>query len=391
MSNAEDAPPDWAGLDALVADGTIPGYAVALRRGDEVTGAAAGVADLETRRPFTAHTVHRVASLSKPVAALVTMQQAEAGALSLEDPVTRWLPELADLRVLTAPDAPLSATEPLRRPVLVRHLLTMTSGFGVLRDETALSRAMAEAGVHPGPAPPARTTAEVLEVLATLPLAFQPGDGWAYHTSTDVLSVLLERAAGRGLDEVVDSGVREPLGLQVLAFSAPEPAAVATGYDPEPDGMTPTEPWGLHAPPPFLTLSAGLFTTAPDYLRVLEELVRPTTVQPASTELSAPRTWTPPRYERPVTSSRRATPTGSRCQSPSATTSTALGGAASAGAVAAAASPWPTRQPIAPGCSSPTGSSAGRRGHRRSGRSSRPCTDELDPRALESPPCFGWV
>jgi CubicO group peptidase (beta-lactamase class C family) len=285
MSTARNQPPDWAGLDALVADGTIPGYAVALRRGDEVTGAAAGVADLETSRPFRADTAHRVASLSKPVAALVTMQQVEAGALSLDDPVTRWLPELADLRVLTAPDAPLSATEPLRRPVLVRHLLTMTSGFGVLRDETALSRAMAEAGIHPGPAPPARTTAEVLEVLATLPLAFQPGDGWAYHTSTDVLSVLLERAAGRGLDEVVDSGVREPLGLELLAFSAPEPAAVATGYDPEPDGMTPTEPWGLHAPPPFLTLSAGLFTTAPDYLRVLEELVRPTTVRPASTEL----------------------------------------------------------------------------------------------------------
>ena len=285
MSNAHEPPADWAGLDALVAEGTVPGYAVAVRRGDEVTCAAAGVADLETRRPFRADTVHRVASLSKPVAALVTMQQVEAGTVSLEDPVTRWLPELADLRVLTAPDAPLSATQPLRRPVLVRHLLTMTSGFGILRDETPLSRAMAEAGIHPAPAPPARTTAEVLEALAALPLAFQPGDGWAYHTSTDVLSVLLERAAGRGLDEVVDSGVREPLGLEVLAFSPPDPAAVATGYDPEPVGLTPLDPWGLHGPPPFLTLSAGLFATAADYLRVLDELLRPSTVRPDSAAL----------------------------------------------------------------------------------------------------------
>ena len=276
---------DWAGLEALVADGTLPGYAVAVRRGDEVTCAAGGLTDLATRRPFRVETVHRVASLSKPVAALVTMQQVEAGTLSLDDEITTWLPELADLRVLTAPDAPLGSTEPLRHPVLVRHLLTMTSGFGVLRDETPLSRAMAEAGIHPGPEPPALTTAEVLEALAPLPLAAQPGEGWAYHTSTDVLSVLLARATGRGLDEVVESGVREPLGLDVLAFSPPDPDAVATGYDPEPDGFTATDPWGLHGPPPFLTLSAGLFATAHDYLRVLDELLRPTTVQPASAAL----------------------------------------------------------------------------------------------------------
>lgn len=274
--------PDCAGLDALVADGTVPGYAVALRRGDEVTQAAGGLADLETGSPFGPDTVHRVASLSKPVAALVTMQQVEAGALALDDPITTWLPELADLRVLTAPDGPLDATEPLRRPVLVRHLLTMTSGFGILRDETPLSRAMARAGIHPGPVPPALTTAEVVERLAALPLAFQPGDGWAYHTSTDVLSVVLTRAAGRGLDEIVEAGVRAALGLGVLGFSAPDPSPVATLYDPLPEGLVPTAPWGLHAPPPFLTLSAGLFATAPDYLRVLDELMRPTTVQPAS-------------------------------------------------------------------------------------------------------------
>jgi CubicO group peptidase (beta-lactamase class C family) len=277
--------PDCTALDALVAEGTVPGYAVALRRGDDVTHVAGGVADLETRSPFGPDTVHRVASLSKPVAALVTMQQVEAGALALDDPITTWLPELADLRVLTAPDAPLGVTERLRRPVLVRHLLTMTSGFGILRDETPLSRAMAEAGIHPGPVPPALPTAGVLERLAALPLAFQPGEGWAYHTSTDVLSVLLARAAGRGLDEVVESGVREPLGLAVLGFSAPDASSVATLYDPEPEGLTPTEPWGLQAPPPFLTLSAGLFATAPDYLRVLDELTRPTTVESASAAL----------------------------------------------------------------------------------------------------------
>ena len=285
VMSATAPPPDLAGLDALVADGTVPGYAVALRRGRQVTQASGGVADLGTRRAFRPDTVHRVASLSKPVAALVTMQQAEAGALTLDDPITDWLPELADLRVLTSPDASLGSTEPLRHPVLVRHLLTMTSGFGVLRDETPLSRAMAEAGIHPGPQPPALTPAEVLECLAALPLAFQPGDGWAYHTSTDVLSVLLARAAGRGLDLVVESGVREPLGLRVLAFAPPEPAAVATGYDPQPHGLVPTEPWGLHEPPPFLTLSAGLFASAPDVLGVLDELVHPTTVEPTSAAL----------------------------------------------------------------------------------------------------------
>ena len=96
-----DATPTSAGLDGLVGDGTLPGYAVALRHGDEVTVAAAGLADLGTGRPLAADTVHRVASLSKPVAALVTMQQVEAGALALDDPISTWLPELADVRVLT--------------------------------------------------------------------------------------------------------------------------------------------------------------------------------------------------------------------------------------------------------------------------------------------------
>ena len=274
-----------AALDGLVADGTVPGSSVALRHGNDITVVAAGLADLGTGRPFSSDTVHRVSSLSKPVAALVTMQQVEAEALALDEPISTWLPELADVRVLTEPHGRLDETQPLRRPVLVRHLLTMTSGFGVLREETPLSEALDEAAVAPGPAPPALPPDEVLARLAALPLAFQPGEGWAYHTSTDVLSILLARAAGQGLDDLVELGVRAPLGVEVLAFSPPHGADVATVYDPRPGGLTPVDHGALDGPPPFLSLSAGLFTTAPDYLRVLDELVRPTTVEPASAEL----------------------------------------------------------------------------------------------------------
>ncbi len=280
-----DATPTSAGLDGLVGDGTLPGYAVALRHGDDVTVAAAGLADLETGRPLAADTVHRVASLSKPVAALITMQQVEAGALALDDPISTWLPELADVRVLSEPHGRLDETQPLRRPVLVRHLLTMTSGFGVLREDTPLSEALDEAGIAPGPEPPALPPEDVLARLAALPLAFQPAQGWAYHTSTDVLSILLARAAGRGLDDIVESGVRAALEIGVLAFSPPDGADVATVYDPQPRGLTPIDRGVADGPPPFLSLSAGLLTTAPDYLRVLDELVRPTTVDPASAEL----------------------------------------------------------------------------------------------------------
>ncbi len=276
-----------AGLDALVADGTVPGYAVAARFGSEVRLAAGGVRDRESGAPFETGTVHRVASLAKPVAALLTMQLVDDGFLALDEPIVSWLPELTTLRVLADPGSELTDTVPLERPILLRHLLTMTSGFGIGMEATPLTRAMAEAGVHPGPEPPRVGPQEVLDAFAALPLAFQPGSGWAYHSSTDVLSLLLARAAGVDLAELVSSRVRSALGLDVLAFSVvgADVGRLATAYRPVDGGLEPRSRWGIGSAPAFRTLSAGLFATAADVLALFEELSAPATIGAASAAL----------------------------------------------------------------------------------------------------------
>lgn len=284
---------DTSGLDALVATGTVPGYAVAARVAGRRVVRRGGVADLGTGRAVEDGTVFRLASLSKPVAALVTVQQVEAGVLDLADPVQRWVPELEDLRVLRRPDGPLEDTEPLRRPVTVRDLLTMTSGFGIALAATPLSEAMAEGGIHPGPSGYALDEEAFLGALAPLPLGFQPGEGWAYHTSTDVLGVVLSRACGRGLDALVEEGVRGPLCLDVLDFRAPEPDLLATSYVWDGTQHTDLDPGGFLEVPAFPTLSAGLCATAPAYLAVLDELLAPTTVSAAGASAIRTASLTP--------------------------------------------------------------------------------------------------
>ncbi len=123
---------------------------------------------------------------------------------------------------------PLEETEPLARPVTVHDLLTMTSGLGIRFDDTPLARAMGEAGVHPGPVPPTLEAETFLARLGELPLAFQPGGGWAYHTSTDVLSVVLARASGVPIDRLLAERLTGPLDAPSLSFSTPDPAAPGT-------------------------------------------------------------------------------------------------------------------------------------------------------------------
>jgi CubicO group peptidase (beta-lactamase class C family) len=271
-------PLDLAGLDRLMAAGDLPGWTAAVRRGPDRVLLHGGVRDLDAGDPVDDHTVLRIASLSKPVAALVTVQQVEAGRLDLDDPVDRWVPELAGLRVLRAPGSALDDTEPLSQSPTVRQLLTMTSGFGVTMTPTALSEAMTARGIHPGPTGYRHDEAEFLADLAGLPLGFQPGAGWAYHTSTDVLGVVLTRATGKGLGVLVEEGGRAPLGLDVLGHRAPDGNRLATAYGWDGERHHDLDPHRAKDDPPFPTLSTGLCTTAADYLAVLDELVAPTTI-----------------------------------------------------------------------------------------------------------------
>ncbi len=153
---------------------------------------------------------------------------------------------------------------PADQPITVRDLLQMTCGTGLLMDDSPLARAMGADGVGPGPLPPAQDPDSWLQTLAALPLADQPGRGWRYHTGSDLLGVLLGRATGRPLPDLLADRVTGPLGLTGTGFWTDRPLPVQ--YAPGQDGLEVLDPadgvWSR--PPAFPSLGGGLVSTAAD-------------------------------------------------------------------------------------------------------------------------------
>ena len=260
----------WQGLDAQVASGRMPGYVGAVRVGGQVKIRAGGrmAVDAESA-PMGEDTLFRIASVTKPMGGALTLSLVEDGVLALDDPIARWLPEAASPRVLVAPDAPLDRTTEVKRPITVYHLLAGTCGWGVGVEETPLRTAMMQRGVHPGPLTPQMSGDEFVARVASLPLAFQPGEGWAYDTGIDILGVLLARATGKPLSELLAERITGPLHMASTSFGTPEVERLATAYRPGPDGLEVLDPPdGVFAgPPAFEELSGGLVSTAPDVAR----------------------------------------------------------------------------------------------------------------------------
>jgi CubicO group peptidase (beta-lactamase class C family) len=266
MTEFEDI---WRVPDTRMQTGRIPGYVGAVRIGDTTEVRAAGTMAIDGA-PMREDTLFRIASVTKPIGGALTLSLIEDGVLALDDPITNWLPEAEDLDVLEAPDAPLDRTTKAKRPITVRHLLTFTSGWGVGMESTPLHTAMRERGVDPGPLTPPSTGDEFLAQLTTLPLAFQPGEGWRYDTSMDVLAVLLARATGKPVSHLLAERVTGPLNMSSTAYFAADVDRLATAYMPGPDGVLDLldPPAGNYAaPPPFEELGSGLVSTAEDVLR----------------------------------------------------------------------------------------------------------------------------
>lgn len=262
-------------LHGHVASGAIAGAVAVLARGDDVRVEPVGALELGGSEPMRRDTLFRVLSMTKPVTAVAALMLVEEGVLSLGDPIARWLPEFARPRVLRHLGGAIDDTVPARRVIEVRDLLTYTAGFGLLMappDRYPIQSAIAAAGVGPGPDVPQFDGDEFIRRLAGLPLLNQPGAQWRYHTGSDVLGVLIERAAGQTLEQVMRERIFAPLGMRDTAFSVPadKRPRLAAGYcvDRERGGLIPYGPardaW--LRPPPFRSGGAGLVSTADDYL-----------------------------------------------------------------------------------------------------------------------------
>ena len=255
---------DLAGLVALVASG------------GDVHVTTAGRKALGDAEPIGRDAIFRIASITKPIAGVAAMLLIEDGAMALSDPVRRWLPELAEPRVLRTLESDLDDTVPAERPITVEDVLSFHLGFGSIMspDPYPIQQAEDELGLktlRPPWPPPDLTPDEWIARLGRLPLTDQPGAGWRYNTGATVAGVLIERVAGAPLAEVLAERVFGPLGMTDTGFYVPaaKRGRFTTFY--APDGETAElrvvdRPDGWWSAPPKLPDAAGALVSTVDDL-----------------------------------------------------------------------------------------------------------------------------
>jgi CubicO group peptidase (beta-lactamase class C family) len=222
--------------------------------------------------------------MTKPIAAAATMALIERGRLALDDPIERFIPELADRRVLRRVDGPLADTEPARGSITVRHLLTCTMGFGFPMTRGPHPVMIEESRLQLGLGPPKPATPhapdEWIRRFASLPLMAHPGDAWMYDTSFAVLGVLISRVADTTLGAVLHETILDPLGMTDTEFHVPKEklARLVPCDQAGPEGAaltlfdgTSDSQWSQ--PPAFPNACGGLVSTAADYLRFAQMLL----------------------------------------------------------------------------------------------------------------------
>lgn len=207
-----------------VASGRIPGVAMLVSRRGEVQADAIGTTVFDGGEPMGRDTIFRIASVTKPIVAAAAMILVEECVLRLDDPVDDLLPELADRQVLRASDGPLDDTVPANRPITLRDVMTFRLGYGAIfapPDQSPLAQALIDAQVAAGPWLPALAPNDFMAAYQALPLAHQPGEKWLYNTGSDMLGVLIARAAGVSLGDFLQERIFAPLGMKDTGFSVP--------------------------------------------------------------------------------------------------------------------------------------------------------------------------
>ena len=268
-----------APVATAIETGDVPGVVTLVWQGGRVLDVhAAGVADVTTGRPMERSAIFPIASMSKPVTVAAALRLMEQGKLRLEDPITRWAPEFADMQVLRRPDGPLEDTYPAPRTITVEDLMTHRSGLsygftsrGPLAAELLKTFGF---GVDSAMDPDAW-----MKAMAALPLACAPGERFEYGHSIDVLGLLVGRAAGTSFQEAIRRELFEPLGMADTGFWIPPGQRgrfVLNTMSAAPGEFTPTpiSVFTLPEPAAYASGGQGLASTADDYLAFARMLVR---------------------------------------------------------------------------------------------------------------------
>lgn len=209
-----------AALQGFVERGQIAGAeALVFKDGREVYYGAFGFADREAQRPMSRDALIQLYSMSKPITGVALMQLYEQGLFDLDDPLSKHLPEYAEMKVYVGEDAKGEPIlEPARRPITVRDITRHTAGFGGA-GKPGLERMIKEAN----PTDWKHTLTQMSESLASLPLGYHPGEKWRYSAAVDVQARLVEKLSGVPYEQYAKEHVLEPLGMKETSFYV-EPA-----------------------------------------------------------------------------------------------------------------------------------------------------------------------
>ncbi len=249
------------------------------RNGRIVYHEAAGLMDVEAKKPMTKDAIFRIMSMTKPVIGVATMMMIEEGKVHLQDPISKFIPEWADMTVAVAQPGPGAGrgngppaaggngpaaephyyTVPVERPVTVRDLLTHTGGL--------VSGPMSGAAARAVAAKPNETLADFIPRLGKVPLEFQPGTRWAYSATAafDTLSRVVEIVSGTTIDKFVKQRIFDPLGMKDTSYIVPKGnPRLVTLYSHTPEGLRPTpDPAFMNGV--YFSGGGGLVSTATDY------------------------------------------------------------------------------------------------------------------------------
>jgi len=261
-----------------IATSKIPGAIILIQQhGQPVYFENFGVRDVASKRPMTADTIFRLYSMSKPITSVAAMMLVEDGKLSLDDPVSKYIPAFADVKVGVEKrdehEKPSLVLEPVNRPITIEDLLRHTSGltYGFYGDG-AVRKLYAQADLFNGDV----DNAEFAERLAALPLVEQPGTLWDYGHSTDVLGRVIEVVSGQQLFQFEKQRLLDPLGMTETAFYVADAAKRPRIAEPMPDDRFISPVAGIRdpmSPRRWESGGAGMVGTIGDYARFAQMLL----------------------------------------------------------------------------------------------------------------------
>ncbi|MEZ4960679.1 MAG: serine hydrolase domain-containing protein [Saprospiraceae bacterium] len=209
--------------------GVLAGTVIIVGKGDQLYKDHYGMQNMEAEIPMSFESIFRLASMTKPIVSVALMTLVEEGKISLDDPIVKFIPGFKNLKVYQSENE--LATP--KTALTLRHLLSHTGGITSGFDDSPAGQICAEMMREKKPG----SLEEIINVLAETPLAFHPGEGWAYSYSTDVLAYVIEQVTGERIDQFLTRKVLKPLKMNDTGFQVPPEkinrftALYATGED----------------------------------------------------------------------------------------------------------------------------------------------------------------